>query len=145
MSQTFVSIYPVIIYIYKVIFIQEIKLKFCYVVKEMSGTSTNIIYYVQVIANVQQSENSINLGCLEFRVKRNKVLFNSRDIRRLTSVVVNSKQRYERKNAEGREYLHYLSERRKNKKCAKNIALPASCESNGQTHFPFLGEKMGEQ
>ena len=41
------------LYIYKGIFIQEIKLKFCYVVKEMSGTSTNIIYYVQVIANVQ--------------------------------------------------------------------------------------------
>ena len=72
MSQTFVSIYPVIIYIYKVIFIQEIKLKFCYVVKEMSGTSTNIIYYVQVIANVQCSENSINLDCLKIRVNCNK-------------------------------------------------------------------------
>ena len=31
----------------------------------------------------------------------------------------------------------------KNKKCAKNIAVPVSCESNGQTHFPFLGKKMG--
>ena len=38
----------------------------------MSGTSTNIIYYVQVIANVQCSENSINLDCLEFRVNCNK-------------------------------------------------------------------------
>ena len=47
MSQKFVSVYPVIIYIYKVIFIQEIKLKFCCVVikRWMALVPTSSIMY----------------------------------------------------------------------------------------------------